>query len=209
MQAERRGQDVNYREANRLIEDLVKKYPQSDLVFAARLKQGHLLRKLGQFPQAQQTYETLVNTFATSPDVVLAQLALAETHNAQAARDYLAAGETEHDPLWQLPLWQPYLTYLKSNVADLANAGPSKMAGCMTAALFLQRFVPAGTAWTHVDVYSWNDSERPGKPAGGEAQAGMKQLDNRLRLVSGRGGCKHPDGTARFVASGLDRKSVV
>ena len=34
-------------------------------------------------------------------------------------------------------------------------------------------------------------------------EAGMKQLDNRLRLVSGRGGCKHPDGTARFVASGL------
>ncbi|MFZ9311508.1 MAG: leucyl aminopeptidase family protein, partial [Arenimonas sp.] len=72
--------------------------------------------------------------------------------------------------LWQLPLWQPYLGYLKSNVADLANAGASKMAGCMTAALFLQRFVPAGTAWTHLDVYSWNDYERPGKPAGGEAQ---------------------------------------
>jgi NADH:ubiquinone oxidoreductase subunit F (NADH-binding) len=34
-------------------------------------------------------------------------------------------------------------------------------------------------------------------------QAGMKQLENRLRLVSGRGGCKHPDGTARFVATGL------
>ncbi len=34
-------------------------------------------------------------------------------------------------------------------------------------------------------------------------EAGMKQLENRLRLVSGRGGCKHPDGTARFVASGL------
>jgi NADH:ubiquinone oxidoreductase subunit F (NADH-binding) len=33
--------------------------------------------------------------------------------------------------------------------------------------------------------------------------AGMKQLEDRLRLVSGRGGCKHPDGAARFVASGL------
>jgi leucyl aminopeptidase len=86
------------------------------------------------------------------------------------ARDYLAAGESEHDPLWQMPLWQPYLGYLKSNVADLANSGASKMAGCMTAALFLQRFVPTETAWMHLDVYSWNDSERPGKPAGGEAQ---------------------------------------
>jgi outer membrane protein assembly factor BamD (BamD/ComL family) len=86
LQAEARG-DANLAEANNLLDRLVVKYPQSDLVFAARLKQGDLLRKLGQFPQAQQTYETLVNTFATSPDVVLAQLALAETHNAQAARD--------------------------------------------------------------------------------------------------------------------------
>lgn len=83
---------------------------------------------------------------------------------------YLAAGTGQHDPLWRLPLWQPYLGYLKSNVADLANAGPSKMAGCMTAALFLQRFVDPTIAWTHVDVYSWNDGERPGRPAGGEAQ---------------------------------------
>jgi NADH:ubiquinone oxidoreductase subunit F (NADH-binding) len=34
-------------------------------------------------------------------------------------------------------------------------------------------------------------------------EAGMKQLDDRLRLVTGRGGCKHPDGTARFVATGM------
>ena len=46
LQAERRGQDANFAEANRLIEDLVKKYPSSDLVFYARLKQGDLLRKL-------------------------------------------------------------------------------------------------------------------------------------------------------------------
>ncbi len=86
LQAEARG-EANLAEANKLIEDMVQRYPQSDLVFAARLKQGHLLRKLNQFPQAQQAYEALVNNFATSPDVVLAQLALAETHNAQAASD--------------------------------------------------------------------------------------------------------------------------
>ena len=37
-------------------------------------------------------------------------------------------------------------------------------------ALFLERFVAEGQAWGHVDVYAWNDADRPGKPAGGEAQ---------------------------------------
>ena len=86
------------------------------------------------------------------------------------ANDYLAAGQRTRDPLWRMPLWRPYLSYLKSGIADLANSGASRMAGCITAAVYLERFVPEGQAWTHVDVYSWNDSDRPGKPAGGEAQ---------------------------------------
>jgi leucyl aminopeptidase len=86
------------------------------------------------------------------------------------AADYLAAGVRARDPLWRMPLWRPYLSYLKSNIADIANSGGSRMAGCITAAVYLERFIPEGQAWAHVDVYSWNDSERPGKPAGGEAQ---------------------------------------
>ncbi|MFI5357272.1 MAG: tetratricopeptide repeat protein [Opitutales bacterium] len=87
LQAERRGQDANFIEANKLIEDLVTRYPNSPLVFYARLKQGDLLRKLNQFPQAQQVYENLVNNFPDHGDVILAQLALAECHNAQSMND--------------------------------------------------------------------------------------------------------------------------
>jgi leucyl aminopeptidase len=86
------------------------------------------------------------------------------------AADWLTAGDAQRDPLWRMPLWRPYLRYLTSNVADLANSGPSKMAGSITAALFLERFVSDGLPWAHLDVYSWNDSDRPGRPAGGEAQ---------------------------------------
>ena len=82
----------------------------------------------------------------------------------------LAAGERERDPLWRMPLWRPYLRYLTSNIADIANAGPSKMAGSISAALYLgascrRRY--RGRTWT---MYSWNDADRPGRPAGGEAQ---------------------------------------
>lgn len=87
LQAERRGQDANYKEANRLIEDLVKKYPQSDLVFSARLKQGDLLRNLNDLPAAQRAYEDLLNKPASQENLILAQLALAACHNAQSSGD--------------------------------------------------------------------------------------------------------------------------
>jgi leucyl aminopeptidase len=86
------------------------------------------------------------------------------------AAEYLAAGERARDRLWRMPLWRPYLSHLKSPIADLSNGGPSRMGGAIVAALYLERFVPEGQPWVHVDVYSWNDNDRPGKPFGGEAQ---------------------------------------
>ncbi|WP_049621565.1 leucyl aminopeptidase family protein [Frateuria defendens] len=87
----------------------------------------------------------------------------------------LAAGRAVDDPLWRLPLWQPYGRMLDSAVADLANSGPSRHAGAITAALYLERFVPAGTPWLHLDTYAWNDADRPGRPRGGEAM-GLRAL---------------------------------
>jgi len=101
-------------------------------------------------------------------------------NDEKLAADYLLAGEQTSDRLWRMPLWRPYLSYLKSNIADLANGGPSRMAGCISAALYLERFVREGMVWSHVDVYSWNDGERPGRPAGGEAQ-GLRAVYKMLK----------------------------
>ncbi len=89
LDAERLGQDSSYEEANRLIERLVTDYPKDELVFYARLKQGDLLRKLNQFGSAQKVYEFLTVNFAQqkAQDVLLAQLALADCHYAQAGAD--------------------------------------------------------------------------------------------------------------------------
>jgi leucyl aminopeptidase len=86
------------------------------------------------------------------------------------AEALLRASRETRDPLWRLPLWRPYLAMLDSHVADLANAGASRHAGAITAALYLERFVPEAQRWCHLDVYAWNDGDRPGKPRGGEAQ---------------------------------------
>ncbi|MCE5233662.1 MAG: leucyl aminopeptidase family protein [Mizugakiibacter sp.] len=82
----------------------------------------------------------------------------------------LAAARAVRDPLWRLPLWRPYRKMLESYLADFANSGASRHAGAITAALYLERFVPEATPWLHLDTYAWNDTDRPGRPKGGEAQ---------------------------------------
>jgi leucyl aminopeptidase len=85
------------------------------------------------------------------------------------AADAEAASRDVDDPLWRMPLWAPYDEMLKSDIADVANSGGAPMAGCITAALFLKRFVPDGIAWAHLDTYAWRDAASPGRPKGGEA----------------------------------------
>jgi len=99
------------------------------------------------------------------------------------AEAWLAAGRQARDPVWRLPLWRPYLRYLTSEVADLANAG-SRMAGAVTAALYLERFVPEGLPWAHLDTYAWNDGNRAGRPAGGEA-LGLRSAYALLKARAG------------------------
>jgi len=85
------------------------------------------------------------------------------------AADLLAAGEAVGDPLWRLPLWAGYRDMLKSDVADLNNAPEGGFAGTITAALFLEKFVPADRPWAHLDTFAWRPSAKPGQPKGGEA----------------------------------------
>jgi tetratricopeptide (TPR) repeat protein len=96
--SEQLGRPENLIEANRRIEELVNSpvaESQGDLIFVARLKQGDLLRRLNQWPQAQRAYEDLENKYPRRPDVVLAQLALAMTHSAQSATDPEHAGKAQ------------------------------------------------------------------------------------------------------------------
>ena len=120
-----------------------------------------------QQPEAIIDFATLTGAarIALGPD-----LPALFSNNDTLANQWLQAGDATRDPVWRMPLWRPYLRYLNSGIADLANAG-SRMAGSVTAALYLERFINEGQTWAHLDVYAWNDGERPGRPAGGEALA--------------------------------------
>jgi leucyl aminopeptidase len=85
------------------------------------------------------------------------------------AEALLAAAGQVSDPLWRMPLWSPYEEMLASDVADIGNAADGPMAGAVTAALFLQKFVPEGVPWAHFDTFAWRPSAKPGRPKGGDA----------------------------------------
>jgi leucyl aminopeptidase len=93
------------------------------------------------------------------------------TPDEALAKGLYAGAETEHDPVWQLPLYAPYRKLLDSKIADMVNSASSPYGGAITAAVFLKEFVADGICWAHFDVMAWNVSSKPAMPEGGEASA--------------------------------------
>lgn len=117
-----------------------------------------------------------------------ARVALGEDLPPFYGRDMKAARAIQdlafeiEDPLWHMPLFEPYRQQIQPAIADISNTGTSKFAGSVTAALFLDHFVGEGIDWFHFDIYAWNLSDRPGRPAGGEAQ-GLRSVWRWLEKV--------------------------
>ncbi|MBW4962704.1 M17 family metallopeptidase [Sulfitobacter sp. CW3] len=80
------------------------------------------------------------------------------------------AAETHADPVWRMPFHTPYETMIEPGVADLDNAPSGGFAGCITAALFLRRFV-TDSPYAHFDIYGWQPTAAPARPKGGMGQA--------------------------------------
>ena len=123
--------------------------------------------------KASEGEPTLIVDFATltgAARVALGPDLPATFANTDMIADALmTAAKDVSDPLWRLPLHSGYDDMLKSDIADLNNAPDGGFAGAITAALFLQKFVPDGTAWVHLDTFAWRPAAKPGRPKGGEA----------------------------------------
>jgi leucyl aminopeptidase len=127
-----------------------------------------LTEAISEEPEAVFDFATLTGAarVALGPDISV----MFSTSDELAAAVEKAAAEND-DPVWRMPLWEPYKRYLESDVADINNAGQSRFAGAVTAALFLKEFAGETVPWAHFDIYAWNQSQRPGRPVGGEAMA--------------------------------------
>jgi leucyl aminopeptidase len=91
------------------------------------------------------------------------------TDDEELAVDLARHAEQQHDPLWRLPLWRSYEPAIESMVADLNNAPEYGLAGSITAALFLDRFVTNTESFVHFDIPAWIDRPKPGRRKGAEA----------------------------------------
>ena len=131
-------------------------------------------------PELMIDFATLTGAarVALGPDLP----ALFARHDA-TAEALVRAGEDCDDPCWRLPLHGAYKEYLKSDIADLNNAGGNGFAGATVAALFLDKFVNEGIDWAHFDTFAWRPAARPGRPKGGDAlglRAAWRMLQERF-----------------------------
>jgi leucyl aminopeptidase len=109
-----------------------------------------------------------------------AEIAALFCNDDSLAQGLIKYGLEQDDPLWQLPLHEPYRAMLESKVAELNNISSAPYGGAITAALFLREFVGNGTPWIHIDFMGYNVRPRPGRPEGGEAM-GMRSLFALIR----------------------------
>jgi leucyl aminopeptidase len=94
-------------------------------------------------------------------------------------------GEQVGERVWPMPLYEEYLSYLKSEWADIKNAG-SRWGGAVTAGIFLKQWVPEKVSWAHLDIagVGFNEKEHNGLPKGASGFGvvlGATFLENLLK----------------------------
>ena len=94
------------------------------------------------------------------------------------------AGHRVRDPLWRMPFHRPYETMIEPGIADLDNAPSGGFAGSITAALFLDRFVPDTIRYVHFDIYGWNPTPAPARPKGGVGMGARAIFDSLTDVLA-------------------------
>src|SRR3989338_3785717 len=102
-------------------------------------------------------------------------------NNEEVKKRIKEAGNASWERVWELPLWDDYDELIKSDIADMKNAGPG-VAGAIVGACFLKKFVE-DSPWVHLDIAgtAWADKNGPYWREGGTG-AGVRLL---VELLSG------------------------
>ncbi|MCC6395546.1 MAG: leucyl aminopeptidase [Bacteroidetes bacterium] len=97
-----------------------------------------------------------------------------------AMQQLRAAGDRTFERVWELPLFEEYEKLMKSEIADVKNAG-ARWAGAITGAVFLKHFI-GSYPWVHLDIAGTAMLEEPGEYSQrGASGVGVRLLVDFLR----------------------------
>ncbi len=122
-----------------------------------------------------------VATLTGACSVALGNEAIAMMGNDSALMERLKhIGDEIYERVWQMPLYEEYLDYIKSDIADLKNSG-GKTGSLVTAGYFLKEFA-GDTPWVHLDIAgtAWAEKDKP-YLAKGATGVGVRLLLNLLK----------------------------
>ncbi len=103
------------------------------------------------------------------------------SNSDEVADAILAAGKTEGENFWRMPIPDIYEKHIDSPIADVKNTGNGRAGGSITAALFLQRFTN-GVPWAHLDIAPTAWASKPHGPTVPEGAVGfaVRTLDRMV-----------------------------
>jgi len=125
---------------------------------------------------AEKQGATKIVDMATLTGAVI--IALGDVNTAVLGNDQdlvneiIECGKEVGENYWQLPVGKDYSKGIKSDIADIKNIGPSRKAGTIIGAVFIQEFIDKAK-WAHLDIAgtAWADNERPHQAKGPTAVA--------------------------------------
>jgi leucyl aminopeptidase len=124
-----------------------------------------------------------IATLTGACSIALGNEAMAMMGNSDELMEKLKrASEETCERVWQMPLYDEYKEYIKSDAADIKNSG-GKTGSLVTAGYFLKEFA-GGTPWVHLDIAgtAWNDKDKPYQSKGATA-IGVRLLLNFLKEI--------------------------
>jgi leucyl aminopeptidase len=103
------------------------------------------------------------------------------SNNDALAERIVQAGEATGERAWRMPLWDPYMDMVRSEIADIKNAA-GRYGGAITAAAFLSNFV-GDFPWVHMDIAgtAWTDTKPRAYTPKGATGVGVRLLAQALR----------------------------
>jgi len=111
-----------------------------------------------------------IATLTGACSVALGNEAIAMMGNDRKLIDNIKkSAERTCERVWEMPLFDEYKEYLKSDIADIKNTG-GKNGSLVTAAYFLYEFA-GKTPWVHLDIAgtAWVEKDKPYIPKGASA----------------------------------------